>query len=523
VTLLAVVTCAALLGSITGRVTDADTGAPIAGAHITLSGPGVTAASSLMVSDDEGRFGRHELGPGRYQVSAAARGYVATSGQWRESLVLNAAATSGEVSFRLHRGAVLAGFITDDYGDPVANLTMALVEAGSPSGSIRGDVSHTTITDDRGYYRFWGLRAGRYLVSARPSAADLAAERATAATAASFYPGVQVLSRAEPVAVMAAAQVEGINFSVRAGRLSTLTIQVSDANGEAARTALVSISAADRAGAIRAFPTGAPGHFVAPQMAAGDYEIVAVNRGSGAASSYAVQPVAIAGDGSDVAIHLSTRAAARVGGQVTVGKGASPRSSAAMTVTTEPAGHDEPHFVPEANDPAGPFSGAVRGDGRFTLTSLPGRRTLRVTGMPPGWAVESITMDGRDVLDREVLLSPGDIVANVRIVVSDRLGVVTGRVTDAGVGATAVIFSRDRTRWTPGTHSMLRAPVDHQGRFRIAGVRPGDYFAAAIPREESERLLDSPFLDALATTAMSIEVRTGDAAAIVLTVAGSRP
>jgi len=522
VTLLAVVTCAALLGSIAGRVTDADSGAPVAGARVTLDGPGIAAADHVVVADREGRFRRDGLSPGRYQVSAAARGYVTASGEWRETVVLGIAEASRDVSFRLNRGAVVAGFITDDIGEPIVNLTMTLVaSAGFGSQAIRAD-GYTAVSDDRGYYRFWGVRAGRYVVAARPTAAELATARADAAPAMSFYPGVQAPSQAEPVEVVAAAEVEGINFIVRTGRLSTLTIQVMNANGAPARNARVSINSASagRANAVSAFPTGAAGHFVAPQMPAGDYRIVAAIGSNNTAVSYAIQPVAINGDGADVAVELFARAAAQLSGHLTVASGASPWPARATSVTSEAVSDAEPIFI-VAPDGASPFSGAVRAGGVFSTAVLPGRRSIRVTGLPPGWAVWSITIDGRDVLEREVLFTSGDNIRNADIVVTDRLSIVAGTVADAGAGATAVIFSRDRTRWTPGARSVLRMPVDQQGGFLVPGVRPGEYFAAAVPREQSERLLDRRFLESLSTTAVVLDVRTGRSEPIALTI--SRP
>lgn len=519
-TILAVVTCAALLGSISGRVTDADSGAPIAGARIAITGPGITAASARLVTDSEGRFRREGLGPGRYQLSAAARGYVTAAGRWRESITLDAAESDRETSFRLQRGAVVAGFITDDYGEPIANLTVDLIQAPEPrSRTLRLETVQTAVTDDRGYYRFWSLRAGHYLVSASRSIADLAAERAGASPAASFYPGVQAPSQAEPITVLAAAELDGINFSVRSGQLSKLSIRVVDANGHAAPEASVSISeaGAGRRHTLGAFPTGMRGLFVSPQMSAGDYEIVAVAGGSGPVS-YATQQVTITGDDAEATVELTTSPAARLSGSVAAAKDASPWRPETIAVSSEAASDDQPRFIPAANA-ADPFLGGVRADGRFSSAVLPGRRTIRVTGLPPGWSIRSITLNGRDIVDREVLFSPGDTVTDARIVVTDRLGVVTGTVADAGgVGATVVIFSRDRTRWTPGTRSILQAETDQRGQFRIAGVRPGEYLAAAVPREASGQLRDPAFLETLAAMAVTVNVRAGDSLPVALTV-----
>lgn len=516
-TLLAVVTCAALLGSISGRVTDADSGAAITGARIALAGPGITSASDSLVTDGDGRFRRDGLAPGRYELSVAARGYVTASGRWRESITLDAERMDGEASFRLHRGAVLAGFISDDEGEPLANLAVELIPAPEPGLRVmRLTAMQTAATDDRGYYRFWGLRTGRYLVAVRPSVADLAAGRAENAPATTFYPGTLAPSQAEPIAVSAAAELDSINFRARSGRLSRLMIRVVDASGDAPPDVSVSITEAGsgRIGAFSGFPTGARGAFVSPQMPPGDYVILAVAGRSGPSVSYAAQPVTIVGDGAEMSIILTTGSAARLTGEVVVEKGASPPPPGSLAVSGEAADDEELRSLP-APPLADPFAATVRGDGRFSTAVLPGRRIIRASGLPPGWAVLSVTRDGRDLVDREVAFLSGDAV-NVRIVISDRLGTVTGTVATSG--ATAVIWSTDRTQWTVGTRAVRTATTDQNGRFRIVGVRPGDYYAAVIKTEWSDRLHDPAFLETLTPTAVTLNVGAGDSPLIGLTV-----
>jgi hypothetical protein len=518
-TMLAAMTFAALLGSISGRVTDAESGGAIAGARITIAGPGITTDSGTLVTDSDGRFQRDGLARGRYELSAAARGYVTASGQWRASITLEAAESNSEISFRLDRGAVLAGYITDDYGEPIADLTVELMATASPpSRTLRLDAVRTSVTDDRGYYRFWGLRAGHYLVAARWSATDLAAGRAGAAPAASFYPGVQARSQAEAVNVRAATEADSINFSVRSGRLARLLIQVVDANGRPPSDAGVSVAeAGGRPQVHAAFPTGARGHFVAPQMPPGDYQIVALAGLRGPAVTFAARPITINGDGAEVTVVMATADVARLSGQVAAAKDASPLPPATIAVSTEPAGQEEPRYVAAAQT-TDPFSAAVSGDGRFSIPVLPGRRTIRVNGLPPGWAVQSITLNGRDVADREVVFAPGETVSNSRIALTDRLGVVTGTVANGGDGATVALFDIDRARWTPGTHAVVRASIDQRGSFRIAAVRPGEYFAAAVPREWSDRLHDAEFLSDLAQNAIRVRVHAGESLPLALTV-----
>lgn len=507
---------AALLGSVGGQVIDADSGAPIAGARVTITGPGMAAGPAVVLTDGEGRFRSGGLLPGRYELSAAARGYVAAVGVWRESVTVVDDTAGRDIAFRLHRGAVLAGFITDDTGEPIANLSVDVMRAPEPPARTAGTTAlQTSTTDDRGYYRFWGLRSGRYLVAARPAAADVAAGRVEGVPASTFYPGVHAPSQAEAVAVSPAAETDGINFSVRSGRLSKLTVRVVDANDQAVPSASVSIVlASGGAGqALGTFPNG-PGVFVSPQVPPGDYAILAVSGRAGAATSSVTQLVTIAGDGLDVSLALTPAPAAHLSGELLPASDASAWPQPAVGVSTASVDEGGARFTP-APGGANPFAGSVQRDRRFSVAVLPGRRTIRVTGLPPGWAVLSILLEGREVVDREIAFSPGSPV-HARIVVTDRLGTVTGSTGSAG--ATAVLFSVDRTQWTPGSRAVLHATADQGGRFRIPGVRPGEYLAAVVPREWTEQLPDSVVLDALAQAAVPLTIRAGESQAIELVV-----
>ena len=86
---------------------------------------------------------------------------------------------------------------------------------------------------------------------------------------------------------------------------------------------------------------------------------------------------------------------------------------------------------------------------------------------------------------REVAVTPGQITTNVDIILG-RPGVVSGRIYDeyddpvegAAVRAFRVTMSDGRRRLTQAGRSL--APTDDLGRYRIPGLRPGQYFVSAV-------------------------------------------
>ena len=71
------------------------------------------------------------------------------------------------VTVTLIKGGVIAGTITDSDGRPVVNATVRAFRVRDVEGKPVSNAVQTRerFTDDRGYYRLYGLRPGAYVVS----------------------------------------------------------------------------------------------------------------------------------------------------------------------------------------------------------------------------------------------------------------------------------------------------------------------------------------------------------------------
>lgn len=172
---------------VSGTVVDADDGAPLAGARVTLEGLGPPATT-----DAAGAFRFDRVPEGVYDLAASAAGHalltrpVSVAGGDLTTLVLSLAAEAptGTVS-----GRVLAG--EDDA--PLAGATVILVPDGG--------VSRTTSTDAAGEYRFEGLGAGRASLSA--SAPERRPRTVQVETEGDRVVDVRLTSAADPAFVLA--------------------------------------------------------------------------------------------------------------------------------------------------------------------------------------------------------------------------------------------------------------------------------------------------------------------------------
>jgi len=172
-----------------GRVIEAESGEPIAGAQVTPGmeqrwGPGEVKPVS---SDAEGRFRIAGMAPGRYKPAArAAGGY----GQARASVVLGIGQTSSEVVIEMHPASSVAGRVeVAPGGGPCTSGSVSLIHEGS-------GMLHAVLGAD-GSARFEGTLPGSYQVMVHCQ--DHASEPS--------YPAVEV----------GEADVEGLVWTVRAG------------------------------------------------------------------------------------------------------------------------------------------------------------------------------------------------------------------------------------------------------------------------------------------------------------------
>jgi hypothetical protein len=83
---------------------------------------------------------------------------------------------------------------------------------------------------------------------------------------------------------------------------------------------------------------------------------------------------------------------------------------------------------------------------------------------------------------------------------------------------TAIVFAADERRWTPESRFIASERPDHNGRFRVSGLPPGGYLAAAIEWVEEGRWLDPQYLRELRREAVPLSLEPGGAADVRLTL-----
>jgi Carboxypeptidase regulatory-like domain len=124
-------------------------------------------------TDEKGRFIFEYIAAGKYWISARAPGYISQVGDGlgRDGQLLDVSEGGKieNVSLEIKRGGVIAGRITNSQGEPEPERGVALLKFDRDSqpqhfSFFTDGMSDMFRTDDRGFYRIFGLPEGRYLV-----------------------------------------------------------------------------------------------------------------------------------------------------------------------------------------------------------------------------------------------------------------------------------------------------------------------------------------------------------------------
>jgi hypothetical protein len=203
---------------VAGRVVDAISRAPVAGATVLLM-PLIQLLSSPpprgTITDADGNFIFHRLGPGRYRIDAQKPGVAWSTAQ---TIDVTASQSVTDVELALQPGAVIAGRIVDANGGPVSDVAVeALRQQTGPDGQAPATTPpQTAHTNDRGEFRLEGLDEGSYLLLAAPlSPRPVAPPTAPALVLAhTYYPGTPNKETAEAVTVVSGQALDHLQFSM---------------------------------------------------------------------------------------------------------------------------------------------------------------------------------------------------------------------------------------------------------------------------------------------------------------------
>src|SRR5262245_11521231 len=183
--------------SIQAQPGETKTGTATVSGRVTLKGEPARGVEVILVTeirwsanaprartDENGRFLFTNVAAGSYAIFAVTPGYV--SPQEMHSVADGVRVEN--VDLEIKRGGVIAGRIIDSQGRPVIEekITLKKLDENNKHLSYTNyNPDDMSRTDDRGVYRIYGLREGRYLVSV-----GYASDARGVAESRRFYPRV---------------------------------------------------------------------------------------------------------------------------------------------------------------------------------------------------------------------------------------------------------------------------------------------------------------------------------------------
>src|SRR5215475_7951830 len=194
------------------------------GFSVDLQGSGA-GEDYVALTDAEGRYRVTNLPEGKYEAHVSLGGCVREKPSTNESLVesfsLNEGASRENVDFALVRGGVITGRVTDADGRPLIARAVSLQVVGEGGQKLDPRIQNILEwvntftmfqTDDRGVYRIFGLRAGRYLVSSGGDSSVAFVTGAGGDYLRAWHPDAADENQAKVIEVAAGGEVTGVDI-----------------------------------------------------------------------------------------------------------------------------------------------------------------------------------------------------------------------------------------------------------------------------------------------------------------------
>jgi VCBS repeat-containing protein len=436
------------------------------------------------VTDSDGNYRIVDLAPGNYYVAPLSSLFVMTDSnpaiQMGTPLLLSEGESVDDINFTMARSCVITGKVTEADGRPVIEQRVSVipVDQSNQRGFYPNRMSFQT--DDRGVYRMFGLRAGRYKVAVGQTDDGFVGGRSPGGPGYQpvFYPNVTNADQAKIVELAEGDQATNIDIVMsRAlpGFAATGTIVNGETNQpiNSVRVALQKMNDERNSFVPISAISNQKGEFRLENIPPGKYSIYLTQQENSELRADALEFQMVDQDVTGLVVR--TLRGTSVSGTVVV---EGTNDQAVMAKVRQLRIYA---WVQGVGNGGGGMPSLVSTDGSFRLAGLAaGIANFEIVGLdysqPTGLIVSRIERDGVTVPRGSFDIKAGEQISGVRIVMSYGSGSVRGTVSfENGPPVPGMRFI---VRLNKPGEKELRLPqreVDARGRFMIEGVPPGTY------------------------------------------------
>lgn len=469
--------------SVSGRVTVAGKGR--GGIFVGLRTNNFSSSAmppQKAVTDSEGNYRIVNLPPGTYYVVPMSPLFVLTDSnpvnQMGTPLLLSEGESVDDINFTMARSCVLTGKVTEADGRPVIEQRVSVIAVDQPNqrGFYPNRMSFQT--DDRGIYRMFGLRAGRYKVAVGQTDDGFMGGRSPGGTAyqSVFYPNVTNADQAKIVELAEGDQATNIDIVISRALpgfvatgiivngetnqpINNLRVTLQKMNDE--RNSFVPISAI----------SNQKGEFRLENIPPGKYSMYLTSQDNSELRADALEFQMVDQDVTGLVVR--TLRGATVSGTVVV-EGTNDQAVMAKVRQLR-------IYAWVQGENGGGRPSLVSTDGSFRLTGLAaGIANFEFSGLDysqqTGFIMSRIERDGVMVPRGGFDIKAGEQISGVRIVFSYGTGSVRGTINfENGPAAPGRRFFVRLSKPGDNEARFQQREVDARGRFLIEGVSPGTY------------------------------------------------